>query len=541
MKNATHKQRKQEGRKVRSPVHNFMLAVCLAVIAAPTFVFALEPSQILIIANSDVNESLRLAQYYCGKRAVPAGNILKIPLGRELAEQISRQDYVNNLAAAVRKELTQNRKSGRIKCLLTLYGVPIKVGPAGPIKDSQQLVLKLTRMLDAKEKEFRSLLHQLNRLGRKELINQNAAPMESYEDVLKHLAGDIKQAVKRIEYIEQQDTRKQQYNSLVVLLKGFYGPAYAQRQAGQLPQVSFKLSRLEEDRLRKADLILKMSEQDNWSVEKKIEMNFYQAAESVGGLITAISNLKANIGRCEGAETAASVDSELSMVLYGDYDLYRWQKNDLQNMPLWLSAKTLMVSRLDGPSAKIAAGLIDKAIEAEKNGLAGKAYIDTRGLSIAQQPEPYSLEFFDKSLHLLADMLKKRTSMKVIIENTGSLFQPGSCPQTAIYCGWYSVKKYVDAFDFVAGAVGFHIASFEAMDLRNPLSSNWCPAMLSDGITATLGPVDEPYLLSFPLPNKFFAELLDGKCLVEAFYRTNPCNSWQLVLIGDPLYRLNIK
>jgi uncharacterized protein (TIGR03790 family) len=89
--------------------------------------------------------------------------------------------------------------------------------------------------------------------------------------------------------------------------------------------------------------------------------------------------------------------------------------------------------------------------------------------------------------------------------------------------------------------VGYHIASFEAMDLRNAASTNWCPAMLVHGITATLGPVDEPYLTSFPEPDKFFAELLNGKCLVEAFYQTNPYNSWQLILVGDPLYKLNIK
>jgi len=536
MKKDIHRPKKQGDRKTKT-----VFSILLIVSALANVIFALQPQQILVIANSDVNESLRLAQYYCSKRAVPTDNILKIPLGRDLPEQISRQDYNNILAAAIRNEITQNRQSGQIRCLLTLYGVPIKVGPAGPLKNAQQLVPKLSQMLDAKEKEFKDLLQELNRLGREELIDQNAVQTESYEDTLKHLAGDIKQAVKRIEYIEQEDARKEQYDRLTVLLKSFYGPVYAQQQAQQLPQISFKLSRLEEDELRRTSLILQRSQQDNWSIEKKLEMNFYQAAESVGGLVAVISNLKADVGRCKGQETAASVDSELSMVLYGDYDLYRWQKNDLRDMPLWLPAKTLMVSRLDGPSAKIAAGLIDKAIKAEKKGLSGKACIDMRGLNIAEQPEPYSLEFFDKSLRLLADMLKKRTSMNVVVENTGSLFQPGSCSQTAIYCGWYSVKKYVDAFDFVPGAVGFHIASFEAMDLRNPSSSNWCPAMLSDGITATLGPVDEPYLLSFPLPNEFFAELLDDRCLVEAFYRTNPFNSWQLVLIGDPLYRLNVK
>ena len=536
MKRNIQRLKKQEDIKIKA-----VFSILLLTFALANVVFALEPQQILVIANSDVNESLRLAEYYCSKRAVPPENILEVPLGKDLAEQINRHEYDNILAASVKKELQQNRSPDQIKCLLTLYGVPIKVAAAEPIKNSQQLILKLTEILNMKKQEFKNALQELNHLGREELANQNDTPAESFEDTLKRLADNVKQALKRIEYVERKDARRKQYDEWMELLKRFYGPVYAQRQAEQLPQISYKLTQSEENELRKDNLILQMAEQQNWDASKKLQMNFYTAVESVGGVVGVISNLKADIGRCKGKETATSVDSELSMVLFEDYDLYRWQKNELQNMPLWLPSRTLMVSRLDGPSVKIAAGLIDKAIEAEKKGLSGKAYIDARGLSTAEQPAPYSFEFFDKSLHSLAAMLKKRTSMNVIVENTESLFAPGSCPKTAIYCGWYSVGKYIDAFDFVPGAVGFHIASFEAMDLRDATSSNWCPAMLVNGITATLGAVDEPYLHSFPEPEKFFAELLDGKCLVEAFYRTNPFNSWLFILIGDPLYRLKIR
>jgi uncharacterized protein (TIGR03790 family) len=121
-------------------------------------------------------------------------------------------------------------------------------------------------------------------------------------------------------------------------------------------------------------------------------------------------------------------------------------------------------------------------------------------------------------------------------ERTKALFQPGDCPRAALYCGWYSLAKYVDAFDFVPGAVGFHIASSEAVSLRQPDSGQWCPNLLKKGITATLGPVAEPYLAAFPQPDAFFSELFVGRCLVEAFYRTKRFNSWQMVLIGDPLY-----
>jgi len=129
-----------------------------------------------------------------------------------------------------------------------------------------------------------------------------------------------------------------------------------------------------------------------------------------------------------------------------------------------------------------------------------------------------------------------RTDFTVTQERTEKLFEPHSCPRTVIYCGWYSLQKYIDAFDFVDGAIGYHISSLEAIDLRDPNSSQWCPAMLRKGITATLGAVAEPYLHSFPEPREFFLELLDGCCLVEAYYHTQPFNSWQLVLIGDPLY-----
>ncbi|GAF84986.1 unnamed protein product [marine sediment metagenome] len=183
----------------------------------------------------------------------------------------------------------------------------------------------------------------------------------------------------------------------------------------------------------------------------------------------------------------------------------------------------------------MAQGLVDKAIVTEKTGLKGVAYIDSRG--IADSNKPYSFGWFDQSLRDLAVLTRLQTEMTVKQERTEKLFAPGACPQTAIYCGWYSLKKYIDAFDFVNGAIGYHISSWEAIDLRDPNSSQWCPAMLADGITATLGAVAEPYLLSFPEPRAFFLELFNGRCLVEAYYHTKAFNSWQLVLIGDPLYR----
>ncbi|HBG28766.1 MAG: hypothetical protein A2Y10_07110 [Planctomycetes bacterium GWF2_41_51] len=453
-------------------------SIIIAVFASQ--LFALEPSQILIIANADVNESVQVAEYYCQKRAVPLTNILKIPLGKTLSEQMSRKAYDHVLASAVRKEIQESRKPYEIKCLLTVYGVPIKVGSADALKDSEKIIPQLTEVLTEKNKNFDAALDRLATFGRAEMVVSNQ-PREKFEDVIKSLNEKIKQAEKRIQYLDNANERT--------------------KQLAQLSELS---------------------------------KNIIELANS-------ISRIKTEIDKYKGVETFASIDSELSMVLFDNYDLYRWQENELKDSILLLPSKTLMVARLDGPSEKIASRLIDKAIASEKNGLSGNAYIDARGMNISGQLSKYSYEFYDKNLNTFHDMLKNRTAMNVIFENTSSLFAPNSCPNTAIYCGWYSVKKYIDSFEFASGAIGYHIASFEAMDLRNASSSNWCPSMLTHGITATLGPVNEPYLHSFPLPTDFFGELLDGKCLVEAYFRTNPYNSWQLVLIGDPLYKIKIK
>lgn len=245
-----------------------------------------------------------------------------------------------------------------------------------------------------------------------------------------------------------------------------------------------------------------------------------------------LKQLELVLDRLKGELTNASVDSELSMVLFGNYELYRWQPNTFKDTPPDAPFRVLMVSRLDGPSPEIAKGLVDKAMAAEKIGLRGTICIDSRGIHNNSDYGRY-----DQSLRDLAAWAAANTDLPVKHDNAPSLFAPGTCSDTALYCGWYSLKRYVDAFDFVEGAVGFHIASFEAANLRDPNSTQWCPAMLRDGITATLGPVTEPYLTAFPLPLDFFKELYQGRCLAEAFYLTNPFTSWQLVLIGDPLYR----
>jgi hypothetical protein len=95
----------------------------------------------------------------------------------------------------------------------------------------------------------------------------------------------------------------------------------------------------------------------------------------------------------------------------------------------------------------------------------------------------------------------------------------------------------VPACEFKAGAVGYHIASYEMLSLRTDNEKGWVAGMLNDGIASTLGAVAEPYLSSMPPPDEFFPLLLTGKLtLAEVYWKTTPMTSWMMSFIGDPLY-----
>jgi uncharacterized protein (TIGR03790 family) len=240
--------------------------------------------------------------------------------------------------------------------------------------------------------------------------------------------------------------------------------------------------------------------------------------------------------------TGAAVDSELMLVLADNYALPMWVAN-----PFFLGFKdqttqvsrndVSMVSRLDGPTPQIVQRMIDDAMAAEKSGLAGTACFDAR----YADPGDKALSGYaryDQSIRLAAQRLRKKELMPVVLEETEELFQAGDCPRAALYCGWYSLARYVDAFEWVPGAVGYHIASAECRTLRAGDSQVWCKRMLEAGAAVTIGPVDEPYVQAFPLPEIFFGLLTEGTLTVaECYLLSLPYLSWKMVLVGDPLYR----
>ena len=90
----------------------------------------MDPGRVLIIANRKNTHSMELARFYADQRDIPSHNLLLLDLPNK--EYISRGIYKTNLARPIRQFLLQQKLEGTIKVLVTIYGMPLKVGPSKP-------------------------------------------------------------------------------------------------------------------------------------------------------------------------------------------------------------------------------------------------------------------------------------------------------------------------------------------------------------------------------------------------------------------------
>jgi uncharacterized protein (TIGR03790 family) len=198
------------------------------------------------------------------------------------------------------------------------------------------------------------------------------------------------------------------------------------------------------------------------------------------------------------------------------------------------NSAVLLVCRLDAPQVATVRRMISDAVEIEKTGLWGRAYIDgahnsTPGLGIG-----------DHWLAEIRDQLHK-VGVPLIYEDTPEIF-PNSYPMTdcALYYGWYAetvAGPFTQPdFQFAPGAIAVHIHSFSASTLHDE-NANWAGPLLTKGAAATIGNVYEPYLQLTAHLNVFNDRLLHGFTFAESAYMSVQTVSWMSVMVGDPLYR----
>jgi uncharacterized protein (TIGR03790 family) len=504
------------------------------------------PSQVAIITRENDNESKAVGAYYAKQRSVPANQILALAFPE--GEVLSRAEWDKNVRPQVRKWLRDNRLASKIKCFVTVWGVPLKIDQATDDLDSKRRISYLTAERNARVNQLNRMFRQFSELGSTgEPDPFEAVKSDATLDILRQRFQEVFVASqKRVEAITDENEKKTAQAELQSLFLATVGlNAFAQSLASRTTTGGANAniqSQLDLTRGRLVGIQESRNVIENLSPGIERDIEIASLIEKTDGTTAVILWLNSQIEALQKNESYASFDSELSLVAWGDHAINRWQPNYLnvrfRDSAITVLRPTYMVARIDAPTLKVARQMIDSAIKIESEGLKGKAYFDGRGLADGEdQVQPGSHADYDRSVLQVANVLKEHGNLEVVLNTSSELFQPGDCPDAAIYCGWYSLANYVDAFDWAEGAVGYHIASSEADTLHKADSNVWCKRMLEDGVCATLGPVYEPYVVAFPRPEQFFLLLLSGKyTLAECYWMSAPFNSWTMTLIGDPLY-----
>gem|GEM_PF-125623 len=518
---------------------------------APAFSSApLRPTDLALVFNTLVPESRELAEYYAARRGVPPDRLIGLRLSTK--ETIPRTELAS-VRRQLRHALAEAGIADHVRCLVTFYGVPLRVGPFTPGPTERATAERI-------ERELADLCDGIDRQSAALEATAGASPAPASRPTgvtaaaLKRVADRYEQAklalATRIEQEHSDDRRHELLQALiggVERVEGVTGIlAHIRPRPGQAHPLA--LRRLEVLRDEAAEGQRRMAALLRSPPDSPDRREARELVRRLQGLLGLLRLLHDDREALLGRDTAAALDSELALLWWEEYSPFRWQPNPLawrvRAGRAWRAdasapepaRPTLMGARLDGPGPAVVRRMIDDAIEAERSGLQGVFYIDARGLQA--DPTAGSYGNYDQDLRDLAALLKERTSWPTVLDDRPELFGPGQAPRAALYCGWYSLRKYVPAFTFVRGAVGYHIASAEAVSLQGRAEQGWCKRMLEEGAAATLGPVEEPYLHAFPRPTEFFGLLLTGRfTLAEVFAYTSPLNSWMLTLLGDPLYR----
>lgn len=524
------------------------LSLIFFVLAIPAASRAeLQPAEIAILASQRSKESQAIATYYAQQRKIPTAQIcvLDMPTG----EVLERVQW-DKLRLAIRRWIASNQLQTKIRCFVTTFDVPLKIGKQATADTSARrrrrlLELERRRRID-RLRDFATQFDSIAPDGA--LPAGDVFPSTgTLKDVTTFLGTKLKAAEGRIKTLTPGPAQQQAIQKLTQLSVATAGLGVVVQNMQQQINNGNKNERLVSEfqfgRGRLTGLGEGQQLLEGLPATPERDTNLIALIERNNGIAGSVNWIDAQLKLLDANETYASFDSELSLVMENTYPLLRWQSNYLHynydGSPIRDLSRTLMVARLDAPTPALARGLIDKAITAEKQGLRGTVYLDARGVGKLDGTKSSvgSTEEYDRSLLLTAKLIEDHTSLQVVLNDTTELFGVGACPNAALYCGWYALSKYVDSFQWAPGAIGYHMASGEAATLRNKDSQVWCKRMLEEGITATAGPVYEPYLLAFPRPHEFFALLLSGKyTYVECIYRTKSTSSWVMTAVGDPLY-----
>jgi uncharacterized protein (TIGR03790 family) len=530
----------------RRPLILVLLALVAPALLPARAPAALGPDNLLLLTNRNVPDGRKLADYYATKRQLPPGRILELDL--PAGDDVSFADYETKVVPVVRAFLAKHDLRGRVTCLVPFYGVPLKIAARVNTPADTAELAAVQRDLAAAVDQFAAAVEQLEAVARElepalpaipdRAVNVLVVRDRRARDVVARNANLIDDP-KRFEALMSRSEQA---------VAPLEGPAHrAQRRMHAIAAAGDRMTptQFQEATKIKAGLLAMRAKFDDLQARRADPA----AREQLRALVKAELGVSDHAQLLQGMAdyfatdaTDAAFDSELALVDWNFPARTRWVGNPLHfrgGAARAAGPPAYMTVRLDGPQAGTVVQIVAASLKAEAEGLAGKAVIDAGG-HLAIDPKNAGYSAFDQNLRNVAETIRTKTQIPLVLDTQREVLPARSVQEpAAIYCGWYALQNYTPACTFAPGAVGYHVASYDLTTLRGGGDANrqWGRGLLSDGVAATLGAVNEPFLSAFPPPDEFFPLLFTGQLtLAEVYWKTAPTASWRIAIVGDPLY-----
>ena len=525
-------------------------ASLVAAAAAGRPALALGPDEVALVVNSNEPAGTGLAEFYAQQRHVPGNRILALDLPK--GDEISAHEYAINVVPQVRKFLASGGLESKVKCLVPVYGVPLRIGArVNSPADSAELRAARAELVKLSDR-IRPAVDAVEALARRLDPAFLPATGVALTELDRRWVAAAQAVSAQLPTIPDPKHRAEVLRQFYVAATPLMGAAYkikaeqidlalhADRQAAEMPGVQAEAAAYQKAGAEAAGY-------ESVPEDPTTRGHLRGLVQADFGLLQYARLLHDQTDYLDDTHGGEAFDSELSLVRWKVHPFNHPTGGGVDRLftnPLYYPvaanphAATLMVTRLDAPTPDLVKAMIATSVRVEAKGLRGKIVIDSLGAPPGQDPPGHAgYGQYDNTLTDLDQILTARPGLDVLFDAKPELLPAHSASDVALYCGWYNVNAYVPCCSFAGGAVAMHVASYTMTTLHDPAHANWAAGLLNDGAVATIGPVQEPYLFAFPKADEFFPLLMTGKMtLAECYWRTEAVAAWQMTCVGDPLY-----
>ncbi len=521
----------------------FAILFTAAVLGAAGSARALAPDELLLLTNSTNPASDRCAQFYAKARLVPEGRTLSLNIPNN--DEMSTEQYERDVVPAVRGFLRSHGLQNKVKCIVTFFGVPLRIAGHKPTVDEQKEMGEIRQRFDQNVQKAGKTVEEAEALAKlvdPRFAGEAGGGPETFGPRANKALGTVVGSLGK----DRGATFMPRARRLIELTSTLAGDSEVLRQFSDDDLKKIAVTTANPDRwntrrveIQGAQGVVATLQEKRFDPAARKELR--EKVPEDFGLFGEMNLLRSQLEYLTNDGTPSAFDNELALLWWDFYPRGSSLQNPLHHKFHGRAAPPVMMTmRLDAPQEAIVVNMILTSLRAEKDGLDGKFAIDaTGGLGLdGKLDKRGGYSAFDAHLTNLATLVRASTKMPLTLDQKATLFPPNSVKDVALYTGWYSVRNYIPFGEFKPGAVAVHIASYECISLHLPEEKGWCAGLLNDGAAVTMGAVAEPYLDAFPFPDEFFPLLMTGKpALAEAYWSTLPQTSWMMTCIGDPLYR----